>query len=100
MSFMFDEFNIFLHTKICLLAVLLETTEQTSRPGMYDFPSQYPLSYDRDQNHSYFLGKLSFDREIPNWVSKVIQDCFGFALFCYVIGPETRATPSTSQIQN
>ena len=36
MSFMFDEFNIFLHTKICLLAVLLETTEQTSRPGMYD----------------------------------------------------------------
>ena len=36
MSFMFDEFNIFLHTKICLLAVLLETTEQTLRPGMYD----------------------------------------------------------------
>ena len=28
--------NIFLHTKICPLAVLLETAEQTLWPGMYD----------------------------------------------------------------
>ena len=33
---MFDEFNIFLHTKIYPLVVLLETAEQTLRPGMYD----------------------------------------------------------------
>ena len=36
MYFMFDEFNIFLHTKIYPLVVLLETAEQTLRPGMYD----------------------------------------------------------------
>ena len=36
MYFMFDEFNIFLHTKSYPLAVLLETAEQTLRPGMYD----------------------------------------------------------------
>ena len=33
---MFDEFNIFLHTKICPLVVLLEKVEQTLRPGMCD----------------------------------------------------------------
>ena len=39
MYFMFDEFNIFLHTKSYPLAVLLETAEQTLRPGMYDLVS-------------------------------------------------------------
>ena len=33
---MFDEFNIFLHTKICPLVVLLEKAEQMLRPGMCD----------------------------------------------------------------
>ena len=47
MYFMFDEFNIFLHTKSYPLAVLLETAEQTLRPGMYDLS-------DRDQNHPNF----------------------------------------------
>ena len=36
MYLMFDQFNIFLHTKSYPLAVLLETAEQTLRPGMYD----------------------------------------------------------------
>ena len=31
---------------------------------------------------------LCYDRAIFNSVSKVIQDCFGFALFRYMIGPE------------
>ena len=37
---------------------------------------------------------------IFNWVSKAIQDYFGFALLRYVIGPETGATFLANQILN
>ena len=40
------------------------------------------------------------NREIFNWVSKVIPDCLDFALLRYVIGSETRAFLSTNQIEN
>ena len=33
-------------------------------------------------------GNSNYPRAIFNWVSKVILDCFGFALLCSVIGPE------------
>lgn len=37
---------------------------------------------------------------ILNWVSRVVQDCFGFALPCYGIGSETRAIFLTKQIRS
>ena len=39
-------------------------------------------------------------RAIFNWVTKVIGNFLGFALHRSVIGPETRATFSTNQMQN
>ena len=96
---MFDEFNIFLRTKICPLVVLLEKAEQTLRPGMYDLIVLVKAFFLWSWSKSLKLSRsknLSFDREISSWVSKVIQVCFEFALFRYVIGPETRATHSTN----
>ena len=59
---MFDEFNIFLRTKICPLVVLLEKAEQTLRPGMYDLIVPVNIFFpilSRSKN-------LSFDREISS----------------------------------
>ena len=85
---MFDEFNIFLRTKICPLVVLLEKAEQTLRPGMYDLIVLVKAFFLWSWSKSLKLSRsknLSFDREISSWVSKVIQDCFSLYFVMWLV---------------
>ena len=66
---MFDEFNIFLRTKICPLVVLLEKAEQTLRPGMYDLIVLVNIFFPMiviKITQTFRSKNLSFDREISS----------------------------------
>ena len=66
---MFDEFNIFLRTKIFPLVVLLEKAEQTLRPGMYDLIVLVNIFFPMiviKITQTFRSKNLSFDREISS----------------------------------